>query len=175
MTSDDAAGGDASHEGTISDVGAVETGGLPATDGEGGEDTTSSDASAGTSGTGTFDDVLPESEYASNVGYETLQADHSDRGDRDDFSDSAFLTETSTSGVTPATTGTTGDTRRPAPSGSVRGDGSGTCPDGFPIKGNASSKIYHRPTDSSYQSTIPEFCFATEEDAKAAGFRARKG
>jgi hypothetical protein len=60
------------------------------------------------------------------------------------------------------------------PSGAVRGDGSGTCPSDYPIKGNASSRIYHRPTDPSYESTIPEFCFATEADAKQAGFRARK-
>ena len=44
----------------------------------------------------------------------------------------------------------------------------------YPIKGNANSRIYHMPTESSYEQTIPEFCFATEADAKAAGFRARK-
>lgn len=61
------------------------------------------------------------------------------------------------------------------PAGAVRGDGTGVCPADFPIKGNASSRIYHRPTDHSYAPTIPEFCFATEADAKKAGFRAPKG
>lgn len=61
------------------------------------------------------------------------------------------------------------------PGGSVRGDGSPNCPTGYPIKGNARSRIYHMPTDSSYEATVPELCFATEEDAKAAGFRPRKG
>ena len=56
--------------------------------------------------------------------------------------------------------------------GFVRVQGMSTCPDGFPIKGNASSGIYHRPTDSSYQRTIPEVCFTTEESAIANGYRA---
>jgi hypothetical protein len=56
--------------------------------------------------------------------------------------------------------------------GFVRVQGMSICPDGFPIKGNASSGIYHRPTDSSYQRTIPEVCFATEEAAIANGYRA---
>jgi hypothetical protein len=61
-----------------------------------------------------------------------------------------------------------------APEGSVRGDGTAVCPADYPIKGNAKSRIYHRPTDPSYDNTVPEFCFATEDAAKAAGFRARK-
>lgn|GEM_PF-1526626 len=61
------------------------------------------------------------------------------------------------------------------PAGAVRGDGTGICPVEYPIKGNASSRIYHRPTDHSYGPTIPEFCFATEDDARKAGFRAPKG
>jgi hypothetical protein len=34
--------------------------------------------------------------------------------------------------------------------------------------------IYHLPGTSSYERTIPEMCFATEEDAVAAGYRASK-
>jgi hypothetical protein len=48
------------------------------------------------------------------------------------------------------------------------------CPDGFPIKGNAKSHIYHLPGESSYQATIPEICFASEEAADAMGYRPRK-
>jgi len=55
----------------------------------------------------------------------------------------------------------------------VEGDGTPTCPDDFPIKGNANSRIYHLPGESSYERTVPELCFATEEDAAAAGYRAR--
>jgi hypothetical protein len=47
------------------------------------------------------------------------------------------------------------------------------CPEAFAIKGNASSRIYHLPGEPSYARTIPELCFATEDDARAAGFRPR--
>jgi large subunit ribosomal protein L4 len=43
-------------------------------------------------------------------------------------------------------------------------------PDGFPIKGNASSKLYHLPETSFYNRTVAEVWFATEEAAKSAGF-----
>lgn len=60
------------------------------------------------------------------------------------------------------------------PSGAVEGSGEADCPDGYPIKGNASSNIYHLPGQSSYDKTIPEICFAAEDDASAAGYRASK-
>jgi large subunit ribosomal protein L4 len=44
-------------------------------------------------------------------------------------------------------------------------------PDGFPIKGNASSKLYHVPGSSHYNRTVAEVWFATEEDAEKAGFQ----
>ncbi len=59
-----------------------------------------------------------------------------------------------------------------APANSLAGDGTTDCPESHPIKGNASSMIYHEPGRASYARTIPEFCFATPEDADAAGFRA---
>jgi large subunit ribosomal protein L4 len=43
-------------------------------------------------------------------------------------------------------------------------------PDGFPIKGNAGSMLYHLPDTSFYNRTVAEVWFATEEAAKAAGF-----
>jgi hypothetical protein len=48
------------------------------------------------------------------------------------------------------------------------------CPEDYPIKGNASSRIYHRPGESSYDATIPEICFASDAAADAAGYRERK-
>lgn len=60
------------------------------------------------------------------------------------------------------------------PAGAVAGTGEYDCAEGYPIKGNASSKIFHAPGQSSYERTIPELCFATEEDAIAAGYRASK-
>jgi trigger factor len=60
------------------------------------------------------------------------------------------------------------------PQGAVRGTGESECVEGYPIKGNASSMIYHVPGSSSYDRTIPEMCFATVEDADAAGYRPSK-
>jgi micrococcal nuclease len=47
-----------------------------------------------------------------------------------------------------------------------------SCPPGYPIKGNGDSGIYHVPGGAYYDETNPEQCFATEEDAQAAGYRA---
>lgn len=52
-----------------------------------------------------------------------------------------------------------------------------SCPAGYPIKGNHSSSgewIYHVPGGAYYDRTKPEECFATERDARAAGYRASK-
>jgi hypothetical protein len=49
------------------------------------------------------------------------------------------------------------------------------CPSSHPIKGNHSQRggelIYHVPGDQFYRATLPEDCFATEADARAAGYR----
>lgn len=47
----------------------------------------------------------------------------------------------------------------------------GSCPSWAPIKGNASSMIYHVPGGGSYDKTNPEECFSTESAAVAAGYR----
>ncbi|WP_449867021.1 sunset domain-containing protein [Nesterenkonia lutea] len=47
-------------------------------------------------------------------------------------------------------------------------------PRGYPIKGNASSGIYHVPSGSYYKRTKPERCFATESAARNAGYRKSK-
>jgi hypothetical protein len=54
------------------------------------------------------------------------------------------------------------------------------CPDSHPIKGNKAGRqanrpvdpIYHVPGSRWYAVTDPEECFATVEDAEAAGYRA---
>jgi hypothetical protein len=55
-----------------------------------------------------------------------------------------------------------------------------TCPDSHQIKGNKAGRqanrpidpIYHVPGSRWYAATDPEECFATVEDAEAAGYRA---
>ncbi|MGB3307485.1 MAG: hypothetical protein WBA63_14975 [Thermomicrobiales bacterium] len=48
-------------------------------------------------------------------------------------------------------------------------------PEGFPIKGNADSGIYHTPGSSAYTSTVAEIYFSSEEAAQRAGYRAPRG
>jgi large subunit ribosomal protein L17 len=46
----------------------------------------------------------------------------------------------------------------------------GSQPEGFPIKGNADSMLYHSPGTAFYDRTVAEVWFATAEAAEAAGF-----
>ena len=50
----------------------------------------------------------------------------------------------------------------------------GTCPEGYPIKGNETSGIYHVPGGRFYDRTVPERCYADEADAEADGYRRSK-
>jgi large subunit ribosomal protein L17 len=46
----------------------------------------------------------------------------------------------------------------------------GSQPEGFPIKGNADSMLYHTPESAYYEQTVPEVWFASAEAAEAAGY-----
>jgi hypothetical protein len=50
----------------------------------------------------------------------------------------------------------------------------GACPDGYPIKANDNSGIFHVPGGRFYARTVPERCYATAEDAAADGYRRAK-
>jgi hypothetical protein len=50
----------------------------------------------------------------------------------------------------------------------------GSCPDGFPIKANDKSGIYHVPGGRFYDRTKPERCYTTAEAALADGYRQAK-
>ncbi len=52
--------------------------------------------------------------------------------------------------------------------------GSMNCPSWAPIKGNASSRIYHVPGGRYYARTKPEICFSSAAAAVRAGYRASK-
>lgn len=53
----------------------------------------------------------------------------------------------------------------------IKGDGTDNVPDGYPIKGNANSMLYHVPGSAFYNRTIAEWYFASAEEAEAAGFQ----
>ena len=50
----------------------------------------------------------------------------------------------------------------------------GSQPEGFPVKGNADSMLYHVPGSSFYARTVAEVWFTTAEAAEAAGFSCRR-
>ena len=50
----------------------------------------------------------------------------------------------------------------------------GGCPEGYPIKANDNSGIYHVPGGRFYDRTVPERCYASATDAEADGYRAAK-
>jgi hypothetical protein len=50
----------------------------------------------------------------------------------------------------------------------------GQCPDGYPIKANDNSGIFHVPGGRFYERTVPERCYADAADAEADGYRRAK-
>ncbi len=50
----------------------------------------------------------------------------------------------------------------------------GACPDGYPIKANDNSGIFHVPEGRFYERTVPERCYADAHDAEADGYRRSK-
>ena len=62
------------------------------------------------------------------------------------------------------------DDEHPYGAGSHAALEDGSQPEGFPIKGNADSMLYHEPETSHYDQTEAEVWFATAEDAEQAGF-----
>lgn len=50
----------------------------------------------------------------------------------------------------------------------------GSCPDGYPIKANDKSGIFHVPGGRFYERTKPERCYASAEAALADGYRQSK-
>jgi large subunit ribosomal protein L17 len=64
------------------------------------------------------------------------------------------------------------DDEHPYGAGSHAALEDGSQPEGFPVKGNANSMLYHEPGTSHYDQTKAEVWFATAEDAEKAGFSA---
>lgn len=50
----------------------------------------------------------------------------------------------------------------------------GRCPDGYPIKANGSSGIFHVPGGRFYDRTTAERCYANADDAITDGYRPAK-
>ena len=57
------------------------------------------------------------------------------------------------------------------PAGAAAPLADGSAPEGYTVKGNADSGLYHEPDGRWYDATVAEFWFKTAADAEAAGFR----
>ena len=64
-----------------------------------------------------------------------------------------------------------GGTEAPYGPGSAPANDDGSAPDGFDIKGNANSMLYHVPDSRFYEQTVAEVWFDSAESAEAAGFQ----
>jgi large subunit ribosomal protein L17 len=62
------------------------------------------------------------------------------------------------------------DEEHPYGAGSHAAPEDGSEPEGYPVKGNADSMLYHTPDSEYYDRTVAEVWFKTEEDAEQAGF-----
>jgi len=63
------------------------------------------------------------------------------------------------------------ETTESLPAGAAAPNEDGSAPEGFEIKGNADSMLYHLPGTPFYERTIAEVWFDTEENAEAAGYQ----
>ena len=106
-------------------------------------------ADTSSSGSGSNSNKAPNRCYA--PGGETFEY----CGDEESSSDSTVEAATS------------GDT------GSVAGSG-GVCPDGYPVKANDNSGIYHVPGQQHYGKTNARNCYASAAAAQADGYRAAR-
>jgi large subunit ribosomal protein L17 len=57
------------------------------------------------------------------------------------------------------------------PEGAAPANEDGSAPEGYTVKGNADSGLYHEPDGQWYDQTDAEFWFKSAEDAEAAGFK----
>lgn len=63
-------------------------------------------------------------------------------------------------------------TDKPYGEGSAAPEPDGSGPEGYTVKGNAQSMIYHDETSAAYEETVAEVWFESAAHAEAAGFRA---
>ena len=57
------------------------------------------------------------------------------------------------------------------PAGAAAPLADGSAPEGYTVKGNADSGLYHEPDGRWFDATVAEFWFKTAADAEAAGFK----
>lgn len=78
------------------------------------------------------------------------------------------------SGAPPSPPFTSRPAAAPTPAPDWAAPVEGVCPDGYPIKANENSHIYHVPGGRFYDRTIAERCYATGAAAERDGYRRAK-
>ena len=94
-----------------------------------------------------------------------------DGGSKGADGDAAKVRSLKADGGAEASTDAGGDEAGPYGAGSLAGGDGRTVPDGFPIKGNIDSMLYHRPDSRNYGATVAEVWFDTADRAEAADFK----
>jgi len=74
----------------------------------------------------------------------------------------------------PRADATQGEPGSPENASWIAPNGDGTCPLTHPVKGKASSGIYHVPEGLSYERTKADRCYSSPEAAETDGYRASK-
>jgi len=101
--------------------------------------------------------AVAEAEVRAAADVATTEADDQDDRNADDIATVADTDPDSEAGL---------------PAGAVFAPEDGSVPDGYEIKGNASSQKFHIPGGRYYEITVAEMYFDTVESAEAAGYEA---
>jgi hypothetical protein len=80
----------------------------------------------------------------------------------------------SPSAAAPTSTPQPSEARAATPAARWVAPNDGECPDGYPIKVNEDSGIYHVPGGRFYARTAADRCYANADDALADGYRPAK-
>ena len=117
-----------------------------------------------------FADVSEDADDAEQVADESTDSasdETTESGDSADTNETQeFVSDETTESDQPA------DTNADLPAGAVAATEDGSIPEGYAIKGNASSKKFHIPGGRYYDITVAELYFDTVESAEAAGYEA---
>jgi hypothetical protein len=76
--------------------------------------------------------------------------------------------------LSPEPRATSAEPKAAAPAGRWVSPVDGKCPEGYPLKANDNSGIFHVPGGRFYARTVAERCYANAEDAIADGYRPAK-
>jgi len=114
--------------------------------------------------------VTAEAEAARKTRFANDEKAKTEAVSEDDTADTADDTAASAEAADVEVEESESDDEHPFGAGSRAALEDGSQPEGFPIKGNAGSSLYHEPDTQYYDQTVADVWFATADDAEAGGF-----